>query len=145
MTADTAHGFKGYREGCRCRICKAANRDYMRGYRAERRGLGERPPQPDSAAVTVLPTVVVDEPGPIEQGVLDEVQGLSAAGRRPSAVQAAVRLARNLDNPKLAVSHPSTARQLMGIMASLREASNYRQGSRLAAVARLSQRPSSSA
>jgi hypothetical protein len=92
--------------------------------------------------VTVLPDPAVvgdDLPGPAERSVLDEVETLSAAARRPSAVQAAVRLARNLDNPRLATSHATTVKQLMSVMESLRQASTVRQG-RLASVAALSRR-----
>lgn len=73
MAADI-HDLERYRAGCRCAVCRQANRDYMRDYRASRRGLEGPPPQPDSS-VTVLPKpVLVDDvvPGPIEQAVLDE-------------------------------------------------------------------------
>jgi hypothetical protein len=152
---DVEHGTdRGYRlcragsGGKRCNACLDAHADAEARRAAARRGLGEPPPQPSSpqpsASVTVLPTpaaaVVVDDgPGAIEQAVLDEAATLSAAVRRPSAVQTAVRLARDLDNPKLAVSHASLARQLSAVMDSLRAASSARQ-SRLATVAQMSQR-----
>lgn len=149
MDANSEHNLDRYRGGCRCPSCKQANRDYMRAYRAERRGLGGPPPQPDSpdtrASVTVLPTpvVVVDaEPGPIEQSVRDEVRSLSAAERRPSSVQTAIGLARDLDNRRLATCHASLARQLEATMKALRDASMPRRG-RLAAVAQMSHRRSS--
>jgi hypothetical protein len=132
-------------DGGRCNSCKDAHADAEARRAAARRGLPEPPPQPDSpdASVTVLPkpSVVEDDaPGPAEQSVLDEVETLSAAARRPSAVQAAVRLARNLDNPRLATSHATLAKQLVAIMDSLREASALGRRGRLASVAALSAR-----
>lgn len=145
MDATAEHGLDRYRSGCRCSVCKAANRDYMREYRASRRGLEGPPPQPDSpdASVMVLTKRVIiedDAPGPAEESVLAEVEALSAAVHRPSAVQAAVRLARNLDNPRLATSHASTAKQLVAIMDALYEASASGRRGRLASVAALSRR-----
>lgn len=154
---DIRHGTdRGYRycragsDGGRCDPCKDAHADAEARRAATRRGLSGPPPQPLSfdecaASVSVLPqpaAVVDPEPGPIEQGVLDEVKTLSAAERRPSAVQTAVRLARDLDDPRLATSHASMSRQLMAVMAALREASTHRQG-RLASVAQMAQRTSS--
>lgn len=143
MAADI-HDLERYRAGCRCAVCRQANRDYMRDYRASRRGLEGPPPQPDSS-VTVLPKpVLVDDvvPGPIEQAVLDETATLSGAARRPTSVETARALARDLDDRRLATSHASQARQLHALMESLRSASAGR-SSRLASVARLSQRPAS--
>jgi hypothetical protein len=144
MVADIEHGLDGYRQGCRCTVCRAANTAYMRSYRAQRRGLEGPPPQPDSAdaSVTVLPAPVVVEdaaPGAIEQAVLDETATLSGAARRPTSVRLALALARDLDDRRLATSHASQARQLEAVMASLRDASTRRQG-RLASVATLAQR-----
>ncbi len=36
-TPVTNHGLAGYRRGCHCEICRAAKRDYMRTYRANKR------------------------------------------------------------------------------------------------------------
>lgn len=147
---------RGYRycrageDGKRCNACLDAHAEAEARRAAARRGLAE-PPQTDSpdktrAPVTSLPKAagVVDDdaPGPAEQSVLDEVETLSAAVRRPSAVQAALRLARNLDNPRLATSHAMTAKQLMEVMESLRRASVGDRQGRLAAVAQSSRRTS---
>jgi hypothetical protein len=145
MMAADVHDLDRYRAGCRCAVCKAANRDYMRLYRSEKRGLSEPAPLPDSpeASVTVLPRPVLVEDfvtGPNEQAVLDETATLSAAARRPTSVQSALTMARGLDNRKLATQHAAMVRQLEAVMASLRAASTVRAG-RLAAVAKLSQRP----
>jgi hypothetical protein len=72
--------------------------------------------------------------------VLDETAGLSAAARRLSDVQAAIRLARNLDNPRLATSHASIAKQLKAIMDSLHHSSTADRRGRLASVAQMTQR-----
>jgi len=153
---DVEHGTdRGYRlcragsDGKRCDACLDAHADAEARRAAARRGLSEPPPQPSSAldqgaSVTVLPTppavrVVDDSPGAIEQAVLAEAATLSASQRRPSAVQTAVRLARDLDDRRLATSHASLARQLSAVMDSLRAASSARQ-SRLATVAQMSQR-----
>jgi hypothetical protein len=150
---DVPHGSdRGYRvcragvDGGRCNACKDAHAAAEARRAAARKGL--EPPQNDesdegsAASVTVLPTVVdEDVPGPTERAVLDEVEGLSAALRRPSDVQAAIRLARNLDNPRLATSHATLARQLTAITKSLREASTADRRGRLSVVAMKSRRP----
>jgi hypothetical protein len=152
---DVEHGTdRGYRhcragvDGGRCDACKDAHADAEARRAAARRGLGEPPSQPVSpAVVTVLPTPVVGDeaPGPVEQAVRDEVESLSVAEHRPSDVQTAIRLARNLDNPRLATSHATLGYRLTGIMKSLREASAADRRGRLASVAALSHRTSSTA
>jgi hypothetical protein len=146
MAATSDHGLDRYRSGCRCEVCKQANRDYMRTYRAERRGLGGPPPQPDSsdASVTVLPAPALVEdvvPGPNEQAVLDEIASLSAATRRPSSVQSALTLARGLDNVKLSTQHAAMVRQKEAVMETLRNASAGDRRGRLSVVALKSRRP----
>jgi hypothetical protein len=95
MAATSDHGLDRYRSGCRCEVYKQANRDYMRTYRAERRGLGEPPPQPDSTDASVsrlsAPVLVEDvAPDPIEAAVLAETGTLLGAARRPTSVQLAL-------------------------------------------------------
>jgi hypothetical protein len=139
-----------YLRGCRCDPCKAANAEYMNSYRVAQRGLGEPPP-----VVTVLPTKVASKsteateaaelpagPGPIERSVLAEVDMLSGREKHPSLVEVAVRLAKGLDDRRLATQHASLSRQLRQTMADLHAASVGRRN-RLASVAAMSRATSS--
>lgn len=148
---DFEHGFEGYRKfGCRCKVCKAGNTNYMREYRAQRRGF-DQPPKPDDeseASVTRLlqPAPVVDvEPGPVEQGVIDRstTGDLAAAAQRMPDLYAACRsLARILDDSRQITTQPSAMRQLMAGIGRLEAAAAFTRRGRLADVARLSQRRS---
>ena len=111
-----------YNDGCRCEDCTAANAAYQQQYR-------ERPVLvPLSAPVT--PRSV--EPGPVEAGVEAEIAGLADA--RPGLVQAALAMARVLDNPKAVSSQPPAAKVLATLLDKLRSASALGRRGRLAEV-----------
>jgi hypothetical protein len=111
-----SHGTqRRYVQGCRCDDCRAAHRVSARDYR-ERRVNG----QIEAPSVVVVPSVVV--PGPVEIGVSEEIDGL-AAQARPGLAQAALALARILDNPKAVNQQPAAAKVLLSMLEKLRSAS----------------------
>jgi hypothetical protein len=80
-----------YNQGCRCEACRDSHRLRAADYR-----------QRSAAGGTVRPCVADlphMEPGPVESGVQAEISD-SAAEARPGLAQAALALARVLDNPK---------------------------------------------
>jgi hypothetical protein len=118
-----------YVEGCRCEDCTEANRIYKREYRQRRIG-GEltRP-----AAVVTLSQPEPDTPGPVESGVQAEISGL-AAEARPGLAQAALAVARVLDNPRAVNQHAAAAKVLSALLDKLHAASAHGRRERLAMV-----------
>jgi hypothetical protein len=90
-----------YNEGCRCDDCRAANTSYAQRYRQRPTALVPLSAPP----VTPQPL----EPGPVESGVQAEISDL-AAGVRPGLAQAALALARILDNPRAVNQQPAAAK-----------------------------------
>ncbi len=152
------HGLRGYWNGCVCETCRAANRDYRRRQRAKAAGLEpapvppDNPPEPGSTApqpeapVMVLPVAKpkaqappADEIGPVEAAVIAACAALPASAKMPDLVAAARVLAQDLDDSRRWSCHPSATRQLVAVMAKLREGSAGRQG-KLASVAAMSWR-----
>jgi hypothetical protein len=102
-----------YTQGCRCDDCKNANTLYLRR-RRERQLTGEVT-QSESREANA-------SPGPVESGVTAEIDGL-AAQARPWLAQAALALARILDNPKAISQQPAAAKTLATLLDKLRSAS----------------------
>jgi hypothetical protein len=133
-----------YKRGCRCERCTAANTRYFQESRARRRGFSA----PAEVGVSaLLRTVQPDAGAPPEIGrneaaTLRELGGLSGAVKRPGLAESALSMARILDNPKLATTHPSAQGKLSVALAQLWAASVGRSGN-LASVASMSQRGSS--
>lgn len=101
-----------YNEGCRCAGCTSANAAYQQRYR-------RRP-----AAVTETATESVQPPagpGPVEAGVWSELAGLAEA--RPGLAQAALAMARLLDNNRALSSQPAAAKVLASLLDKLRSSS----------------------
>ena len=125
------HGTRrGYSGGCRCDECRDAQRLYQQRYR-ERRANGD---------VAQLPQPVPEDgslPGPVEAGVKAETDGL-AAQARPGLVQAALALARIMDNPKAVNQQPAAAKVLGALLDKLRSASASGRRGRLAVVRSMS-------
>jgi hypothetical protein len=123
------HGLSQYRRGCRCDVCLKANRDYMREYRARRRGL------------RLVVTAGDDEVdlGSVEASVQRELDSLSAAVSRPGLCAGILAMAKILDNPNLATTQPSAARQMNSGLQRIRDSSINR-GGKLAVVASMSDR-----
>jgi hypothetical protein len=108
------HGLAGYRRHrCHCDVCMAANRTYMRHWRAGRRGL--QPVQDSGAPVGAAPD------GPVVRGVRAEI-GLigDAVSRRPGLVESALRMAAIVDDHRLATTAPSACRRLVSALDELR-------------------------
>jgi hypothetical protein len=102
-----------YTQGCRCDDCKNANTLYLR-QRRERQLTGEVT-QSESREANA-------SPGPVESGVTAEIDGL-AAQARPGLAQAALALARILDNPKAISQQPAAAKTLATLLDKPRSAS----------------------
>lgn len=100
-----------YNEGCHCEDCTAANNAYQQEYR-------QRQVNPVLAPVTPP----LSDPGPVESGLAEEIDGL-ASEARPGLAQAALALARILDNPKAINQQPAAAKVLSVLLEKLRSAS----------------------
>lgn len=138
------HGTRSkYVSGCRCDACKLAEAEYQK---ARRHGVATpaKPGRPKKDNVTAIargaesapPVDQPKEPGPVEAGVLLELTGMPAVDTRQGLYQAALALARILDNPLTVAQHPSAAKQLGDFLTQLRKGAE-RQG-RLAAVRQMS-------
>jgi hypothetical protein len=99
-----------YYDGCRCDDCTAANTAYQQKYR-------HRPNVVVSVPAQGTPPTV----GPVEAGVQAEITELSDA--RPGFAQAALAIARVLDNPRAVSSQPAAAKVLAALLDKLRSAS----------------------
>jgi hypothetical protein len=123
-----------YTQGCRCDDCKSAHNAYQRDYRSRCADTG----------AAVVASVVADQPqprpGPVESGVEAEIIGL-AAGARPGLAQAALALARILDNPKAVNQQPAAAKVLASLLDKLRTPAQDRRG-RLSMVRTLTEKGS---
>lgn len=92
----------------RCDECAAANNAYQHEYRQRR--------------VSPVVTPPLSGTGPVEAGVDLEIDGL-AAQARPGLAQAALAVARVLDNPHALNQHASAAKVLSALLDKLRAAS----------------------
>ncbi len=116
------HGRTRYTRGCRCEVCKAAERDYQRNRYQRQRGLAA-----DDAADTpglVLTAVTGSDAdssgdGPVVAGVQAELDAASAAAERPGLAAIALALAAILDEPKHVAAQPAAARQLVAVLNTL--------------------------
>ena len=106
-----------YNGCCRCDDCVAANSSYHAEYR-QRRMAG--------SSVAEVPvrnlTPAASGPGPVESAVKDEIGGL-AAEARPGLAQAALAMARILDNPKAVNQQPHAAKVLAALLEKLHSTS----------------------
>jgi hypothetical protein len=127
-----------YADGCRCAPCKAAQAAYRREWKARQAGatvtsIGRPGRRPKGAAESVSLPVSAVGVGPAEQAVLEELTTLTSAETRKGAAQAALAMARILDNPLAISQQPQAAARLTGILEDLRKGSARRKG-RLASV-----------
>lgn len=65
---------------------------------------------------------IAPAPGPVELGVAEEIDGLASAAH-PGLAQAALALARILDNPKAVNQQPAAAKVLAMLLTQLRSVS----------------------
>jgi hypothetical protein len=113
------HGRTRYTRGCRCNICKTAERDYQRDrYRRSRELTVDQPGEP----LSVAGAEGSGEAGPVESAVAAELHTLHTVTDRPGVAQIALSLARILDNPKSA-NQPAAAKVLISMLEKLRSAS----------------------
>jgi hypothetical protein len=116
------HGRTKYTQGCRCDVCCEAEAVYQKG---RRHGVEE--PVTDTSDRVV---------GANEAAVQAEIEGLANAETRPSTVQAALTVARVLDNKVAVAQHTGAAKELRALMDSLHKGGDARSG-RLASVKKL--------
>jgi hypothetical protein len=86
-----------------------------------------------TSVVVVPPVVESDGPGPVEVGVQEEISG-SAAEARPGLAQAALAMARILDNPKAVNQQTAAAKVLASLLDKLHSASARGRRGKLAVV-----------
>lgn len=131
------HGTRqSYADGCRCAGCKAAQTQYRREHKARQSGVvtefpkqGRRP----KGEAAPVPVSMPSGGGLAEQAVLEELATLTSAETRRGAAQAALAMARILDNPLALAQQPAAAAKLTGILEELRKGSARKRG-RLASV-----------
>lgn len=130
------HGTRScYVAGCRKPECVAANTQYNRDKRAEKRGLASVSSLPDRP----IPPEEGPQFGKVEAAVLAELETLSSVAKHPALAASVVVLAHNLDNQLLATSHPSMQRRLQAGLAELHEKSTGRIG-KLTSISSMSKR-----
>jgi hypothetical protein len=79
------HGRAPYARGCRCDVCKAAERDYQRNRYRRRRGLPVD--RPEGPPLLVASADGPGEAGPVESAVQAELHSLQAVTDRPGVAQ----------------------------------------------------------
>jgi hypothetical protein len=126
MSDKAPHGRTRYRNGCRCDVCKQANKFYMRELRARHRGLTPVP------ADETTPTVA-DPAGPVVAAVQADIAALGDLTAYRSLAAAAVAMARILDSDGNVPTMPSAAKQLASLLEMLHRQATPRR-SRLAVV-----------
>jgi hypothetical protein len=138
------HGSRqSYADGCRCASCKAAQATYRREWQARKAGAtvtelprpGRKPKTDAPRSITEAAARAQEELpiGPTEAAVIEELASLTSAETRKGAAQAALAMARILDNPLALTQQPPAAARLTTILEDLRKGSARRKG-RLASV-----------
>lgn len=115
-----AHDRARYRRGCRCGVCREANREYQRQWRAKP---SLRPlPSPPADSAPAVPAL----PGPVAAAVAAQVENMAGAEERPGLVAIALALAAILDNPNAIPQHAAAAHRLMEVLTTLSKSSTRR-------------------
>jgi hypothetical protein len=109
------HGRTRYTRGCRCSVCKAAERDYQRNRYRRQRGLPIDPPDPFKLTVAESRQIASHD-GSVVAAVRGELGAAPAAAERPGLAAAALALAAILDDPQHVAVQPAAARQLVAIL-----------------------------
>ena len=127
--AEVPHGHTRYQRGCRCGVCREANRKYARRYRRSKivRAVPDVSESgssgaPDPAAV-----------GIVTAAVRAQLVDLDAGVDRPALAAIAEVLARDLDDQSAVPQHPAIAHRLTEVLMALAKSST-RGRRRLAAV-----------
>lgn len=125
------HGRTRYTRGCRCAVCKAAERDYQRNRYRRQRGLPVD--SPDAPALNVVESEPIESQGcSVVAGVRAELDAAPAAVERPGLTAVALALAAILDDARHVATQPAAARQLVAILGTLSKRTQSR--GKLAAV-----------
>lgn len=112
------HGRTRYTRGCRCVVCKAAERDYQRDRYRRERGLPVDPPElPKLRVIDSQPVSSSD--GSVVAAVRAELDTAPAAVGRPGLTAVALALAEILDDPRHVATQPAAARQLVALLGML--------------------------
>lgn len=137
----TAHGSRQlYKRGCRCDLCRSAEREYKKDLRRrQREAVGEF--VTPAVTLSLVPggsgagySAPVHTGGAVESAVSLEIEQL-VAHPRPGLEAAALALARVLDNPKATSTKPAAAAKLAHLLDTLRKSSVSRP--KLASVRRM--------
>ena len=127
-----------YETGCRCDDCRAAQASYQRRYR-QRRANGETRPPVVVAELPQAEMCHVATFGPVEMAVTTELAELTDA--RPGLAQAALALARLLDDTKASSQKPAAAKVLTQLLDKLRSSSASGRRGSLAVVKSMTTTP----
>ena len=112
------HGRTRYTRGCRCDVCRAAERDYQRNRYRRQRGLPADPPEPwKVTAIGSLPISSHDDS--VVAAVRAELDAAPVAVERPGLTAVALALAAIFDDPRHVAVQPPAARQLVAILGTL--------------------------
>jgi len=123
--AEKPHGRSRYNAGCRCGVCRAANRDHSRRRRSKQH-------------LKPLPTPAKESPraeftsGAVTEAVAAQLADNPAAQERPGLYAIAIRLAQLLDNPDAVPQYASAAHRLTEVLTILSKSAARR--GRLSAV-----------
>jgi hypothetical protein len=124
-----AHGSRqSYKRGCRCDLCKQAEREYKKDLRQrQREAVGEFvTPSVTLSLVSGSGSDFKSHPvsgsGAVESAVALEIDELGPH-QRPGLAAGALAMARILDNPKAVSTQPAAAAKLAQILETLRRTS----------------------
>lgn len=119
----TPHGRGRYTKGCRCGVCREANRQYARQYRAKSplQLVAEKPtPPPNGEPVITSMTLTPIEPSTaVREAIQAQLDELGVAESRPGLAAIALKLAELLDNPLALPQHPAAAGRLVELLGRL--------------------------
>ena len=127
MTADEVHNRARYRRGCRCGVCRAANRTYQRERRASA--------APKLCTAVPNSDTTGDVTSCVSAAVTEELLLIGPHGR-PGLAAGALAMAKILDDPCAVPQHPAAAGRLFDVLEELHRCAP-RQGGKLAAVRRM--------
>lgn len=126
MTSDEVHNRARYRRGCRCGLCRSANRAYEREWRASA--------APKLCAAVAISTAAEDVTSCVS-AVIAELTLIGPHGR-PGLAAGALAMAKILDDPCAVPQHPAAAGRLFDVLDELHRCAP-RRGGKLAVVRRM--------
>lgn len=138
----TPHGRARYTKGCRCGVCREANRQYQRKYRAKSplHLVADKPTPPRSGepVITGVTLTPIEASTAVREAVQAQLDELGVTDSRPGLSAIALKLAELLDNPLALPQHPAAAGRLVELIGRLSK-ERQRHG-RLAAVRSMTER-----